>query len=311
MLRIRQLPQVLQEIAEKELNEKSERLISDVAAIRSWLKRQPHLHTVNPPDQILVSFLRGNKFSLERTKEKLDMTYTLRTVVPELFQNRDPLDTKLNEILKRGFSLPLNNTLKPGCGRPVLLRYGFPDGKLFPAEDLMKVCYMVIEILMQEDDNFIVVGEEAIVDLKDISLAAVGQWTPALAKKVITSFEKALPIRVKNMHLLNPPPGFETMFAFIKSFMSEKLKKRIHLHNPPYKTFHEQFSQESLPVEYGGKNGTIQELTDYWKAKVESYRDWFLAEEKIRSDESKRPEKPKTASSLFGIEGSFRKLDVD
>ncbi|XP_045490785.1 alpha-tocopherol transfer protein-like isoform X1 [Colias croceus] len=310
MLKIRPLPQNLQEIAEKELHEKTERLAADVTAIRNWLQKQPHLHKVSPPDQIIVSFLRGNKFSLERTKEKLDMSYTLRTVVPELFQKRDPLDPKLNEILKRGFSLPLN-TVKKGSGRPVLLRYGFPDGKLFPVEDLMKICYMVIEILMQEDDNFIVVGEEAIVDLKDISLAAIGQWTPALAKKVITSFEKALPVRVKNMHLLNPPPGFETMFAFIKSFMSDKLKKRIHLHNPPYENFHKEFSQEALPVEYGGKNGTIQELTDYWKAKVESYRDWFLAEESIRSDESRRPEKPKTASSLFGLEGSFRKLDVD
>lgn len=44
---------------------------------------------------------------------------------------------------------------------------------------------------------------------------------------------------------------------------------------------------------------------------MESYRDWFVQEETARSDESKRPEKPKTSSDLFGVEGSFRKLEVD
>ncbi|CAG9567049.1 unnamed protein product [Danaus chrysippus] len=48
----------------------------------------------------------------------------------------------------------------------------------------------------------------------------------------------------------------------------------------------------------------------YWKAKVESYRDWFLNEEEC-SDESLRPGKPRSSSSLFGVDGSFRQLDVD
>lgn len=48
-----------------------------------------------------------------------------------------------------------------------------------------------------------------------------------------------------------------------------------------------------------------------WKKKVESYKDWFLEDARYYSDESKRPGKPKTTSEVFGIEGSFRKLNVD
>lgn len=53
-------------------------------------------------DQWLLAFLRGSKFSLERSKEKLDMYYTMRTIVPEIFANRDPLEPKIQEILKLG-----------------------------------------------------------------------------------------------------------------------------------------------------------------------------------------------------------------
>lgn len=89
-----------------------------------------------------------------------------------------------------------------------------------------------------------------------------------------------------------------------------------------------------LPKELDGETGTLQEIAgkycctilnnlicfvfnfffliflDYWKAKVESYRDWFLNEEEC-SDESLRPGKPRSSSSIFGVEGSFRQLDVD
>lgn len=53
-------------------------------------------------------------------------------------------------------------------------------------------------------------------------------------------------------------------------------------------------------------------FADHWKAKVESYRNWFLEQEEARSDESKRSDgTAKNSSVLFGIEGSFRKLEVD
>lgn len=53
-------------------------------------------------DQWLLAFLRGCKFSLERTKEKLDMYYTVRTLTPEYFSDRDPMRPEIQAILKKG-----------------------------------------------------------------------------------------------------------------------------------------------------------------------------------------------------------------
>ncbi|CAK1603325.1 unnamed protein product [Parnassius mnemosyne] len=289
---IRELPAILQEKAKKEINENPRRVMSDISAIRTWLQKQSHLHSVNPSDQWLVAFLRGSKFSLERCKEKLDMYYTLRTIVPEFLSNRDPLNPRIQGILKLGVFLPLQKCSEIDSPRICIVRVG-------------------TEIMMFEDDNFTVSGEEVIVDMKNVGVNVLSQWTPALAKKVITCFEKALPVRLKSNHILNTPIGFDTAYSIFKAFLGEKLKKRIKVHNQNYAALYKEIPKRVLPKEYDGEDGGLQELTDYWQAKVESYRNWFLQEETVKSDESKRPDKPKSTSSLFGIEGSFRKLDVD
>lgn len=51
-------------------------------------------------DQRIMTFLRGCKFSLEKTKRKLDMYFTMRTAVPEFFNDRDVTRPELQEILK-------------------------------------------------------------------------------------------------------------------------------------------------------------------------------------------------------------------
>ena len=45
--------------------------------------------------------------------------------------------------------------------------------------------------------------------------------------------------------------------------------------------------------------------------KIDEKRDWLKEQEKYGVDESKRPGKPKTPVDLFGMDGSFRKLNVD
>jgi hypothetical protein len=100
-LNIRELSPDLLEHAIKNVNEVPSRRAADVQAIREWLKKQPHIKG-NPDDQTIIGFLRGCKFSLERTKEKIDMYYTMKTALPEFFGNRDLNNKSQREILDMG-----------------------------------------------------------------------------------------------------------------------------------------------------------------------------------------------------------------
>lgn len=69
---------------------------------------------------------------------------------------------------------------------------------------------------------------------------------------------------------------------------------------------------DALPNEIGGKAGPIMELHGKTIKMLEESRDWFVQEEQVnRVNESLRPGKGKTATDLFGVEGSFKKLEID
>nr|ATY51919.1 CTD9 [Heliconius melpomene] len=304
---IRPLPPALQEIAEKELNEKPDRIEADILALRGWLAKQPHLQAVKPSDQLLIAFLRGNKHSLERSKEKLDMFYTLRSVVPEIYNHRNPFDPALQEFLKLGILLPIR---REGFGTIVLTRFALFDPSQHKLVDFIKLVFMTMEILMLEDDSYLICGEHALTDMDGVGIGIFLQWTPALAKKTVLSVEKSLPLRLKDNYILVPQASsaFEAAFNLVKTLLSEKLKKRIHIIT----------KKEVVCDVLAKKNVTsrlrwpsLKEISASWKDKVESYKDWFLQQAEERSDESRRPGVPKTSSTLFGVEGSFRKLQVD
>lgn len=65
------------------------------------------------------------------------------------------------------------------------------------------------------------------------------------------------------------------------------------------------------PKEYGGENGSIPEIIAEWEQKFLSYRDYFIEDAKYGTDEELRTGKPIDFDNLFGMEGSFRKLNVD
>lgn len=50
----------------------------------------------------LLKYLRGCKYSMEKCKKKLEMTLTLRTVLPEIFDEWDPMSPETQAALNLG-----------------------------------------------------------------------------------------------------------------------------------------------------------------------------------------------------------------
>lgn len=227
MLNIRPLHPSLQRKAIEELGEDPARIRKDLEAFRDWIKKSPHIKS-RSDDQFLVSFLRGCKYSLERAKEKFDLYHTLKTHVPELTRNRDPLDEKVLAAIRQGVGISLPHLESPDGPRYFLLRPGCYDPNVFNVEDIMKVSTMRSDLSLSTDDSCIVSGQIGIIDFTGVSLSHLMKVTPTFIKKITMLQQDAAPIRQKATHIVNMPPFALTAFNIFQTFAKEKNKKRVN-----------------------------------------------------------------------------------
>lgn len=101
MSQLQPLPEALQKVAIEELGEVPSRLANDLQDLELWIQQQPHLKARTDP-QFLVQFLRGCKFSLERSKAKLESYFALKSIYPELLRPTNVDDPQLRKLFQMG-----------------------------------------------------------------------------------------------------------------------------------------------------------------------------------------------------------------
>ncbi|XP_037813925.1 alpha-tocopherol transfer protein-like [Lucilia sericata] len=309
MAQIRPLNEELQKAA-AEIGEDPARISADLEALKTWIKQQPHLRA-NTDDQLLIAFLRGCKYSLERAKSKIDKFYTLKSKFPEIFRPTDVDDAKFRDIFRLGMWSYLPTPLNGNGPRIGIMRMGLYPADKYNIEEVMTVASAMQEIVLLEDDYAVINGVVFIGDFEKATMAHMFQMTPSVAKKMTVFSEEAIPLRPKASHFINTPTGFEPVFNMIKPMMSEKQQKRLYVHGNKMDLLTNEIPLKYLPKEYGGENGCIADLTVEWEKKLDDYRDYFKKNAEFGTDEKLRPGKAIDFDSMFGIEGSFRKLNVD
>ncbi|KAF5308785.1 hypothetical protein FQR65_LT06018 [Abscondita terminalis] len=308
-LKVRKLSEELQKKANDELNEVSENVVEDVKYIREWLKKQQHI-LIHPDDQFIVTFLRGCKFNFEKTKEKIDAFYSTKTLIPEYFRNRNPFVQEIQSVLKSGvYWIPL-----PKFSDPLAPRLFYQCGKSqqYDMVSTMRVILMVMDILLHEDDSFIVNGYSVIQYLDGFSSKDLSQISLRMLKNSYNSIVNRYPVRLKKFHFMNLPPSACAIYNILKPFVSQKIQSRVSFHNTNnFTELHEIYPKKELPIELGGDAYSVSEILDEWKTKIENNAKWLIENENLRSDETKRIGKINYDVERFGVDGSFKKLQID
>ncbi|XP_017463309.1 PREDICTED: alpha-tocopherol transfer protein-like, partial [Rhagoletis zephyria] len=167
------------------------------------------------------------------------------------------------------------------------------------------------ELWIREDDYAAVNGFIDVLDVSRLTAAHLAQHTPNVVKKMLVFAEQAIPLRQRATHFINIPAGFEKVFNMLKPLMPAKQQERLHLHGNNLESLYAHIPQKYLPKEYGGENGYIEEITELSVQFFLNRRDYFIEDHKYRNNEKLRVGKQPDFDSIFGMDGTFRKLDVD
>ena len=132
---------------------------------------------------------------------------------------------------------------------------------------------MTFETLLNDEENQ-VRGFTYVLDEKAICWSQLSLWTPSEISKAFSCCERALPMRHKEIHLINLPWTMNLIFQFAKGLLSGKIQKRLQSHSG-LDSLAKEVNQKILPSEYGGNRST-RECIDLWKAELEKSRSSLL-----------------------------------
>ncbi|KAG7300224.1 hypothetical protein JYU34_015787 [Plutella xylostella] len=303
-----------------------------LAELKQWVAGQPQLPN-DLGDNLLTRFLHSCYYDLERAKTAINLFCTIRLNSPELLNNRDPESEKIQKTLKivnlAQLKISGNRNLWIWqLNDPGLERYDYvQDARLF---FLSTDAWLLNETHLEDADV-------VLMDVKDISLKFLAKFNVSVARKLSKYQEEAMPIRLKQIHLVNAPPFIDKIHALMKPFMKQAhidmvdgheierlstfslhlktdtgpgLNSSIHFHSPKSETLFNFIDKEELPDEYGGTGG---KMADHMKRVLEvihQKREFLIKDNLWKAIDLKKSGK-ESKNDVPETLPSFRSLAID
>ncbi|XP_032686048.1 alpha-tocopherol transfer protein-like isoform X2 [Odontomachus brunneus] len=292
---------------EEECKRNPELKVSDLQMLKDWMDKQPHLPDI--PIFYLIIFLHCNYYRIEPTKTTIENFFTVRTHMPEVFSNRDPVAWK---ELRKTFTVMTMLPLKERTKEDYIMTFGKflnPSPNQFNFNECLKYLFMTCEV--QNVIEGTSCGLVIILDATGFTLGHIARMNLMSLKKIMFFIQEAAPVRLKAIHVLNAIPAAETLLNMVKPFVKAELLSFIYFH-PNIESARKHIPVEALPNEIGGQAGPIKDLINKHIKLLEEFRAWFLHDERVeRVNESLRVSKFQGGDGLFGMDGSFKKLEID
>ncbi|CAF1361291.1 unnamed protein product [Rotaria sordida] len=247
---------------------------------RQWIhEQQPILNSLDT-DEFLLRFLHVTNFQLDNAKEWLIRFWKYRTENPQWFTNRDLLKNSLmQEIAEIAyyFQLPKETKDKQLI---VIMRMGHYDTTKYSLDDVTKYAFAITDILNRQEAGR-TYGFIIILDLSEVKLQHISQFTPDRVHRYIDCWEKIYPVNLIQIHFYNYPRIFDPILYLFRMFLSRKLNEKIFLHSKTSdgtinKSLHQYIDSSLLPNEYGGQLGLIDDINKTFIQWIREQNDYMI-----------------------------------
>ncbi|KAF5274943.1 hypothetical protein FQR65_LT04284 [Abscondita terminalis] len=264
----------LQAFAKKEIRETPENITNGLEEIKEFLRNDPSLN-FSTDDEFLIIFLRPCKYYAKSAYELMKRIAGFKEKNKHIVGNLMPQD--VYEIVSQH---DIVNVLKDRDqkGRRVLIQHTGSrwDPSKVPADVVFKMLYLLHEAAVLEPETQIR-GIVVILDFDGLSTKQVMSLTPAVSMRLLSFIQEAMPLRLKEVHIVKQPFIFNMVWTIFKPFIQEKLKGRLHFHGSKMSSLHKFLKPSHLPKNYGGDLPEIDYTGANWYPATDNHLDHMMA----------------------------------
>ncbi|KAH9638772.1 hypothetical protein HF086_002012 [Spodoptera exigua] len=233
------------------------------------------------PDVDLLIVYHCCQKSMEVSKQVLDLHFTLRTHFVPFFKDRC-FDKKAE------LCAPLPTPTPEGY-RVVYFRLADPDPRNFNLLEAVRTFMMVFDMWQYEEGTW--PGFVILIDMEKATLGHVARLDLMVVKKVLY---------------------FLQLLSLIRPYLRKELMHLVNAHQTGAESIEKLIPQKALPKEAGGEYKDFDTLREELFKRLRANTVFLRDENRRRVNESLRPAgKPSPAEKEFGLQGSFKKLELD
>ncbi|XP_075213122.1 clavesin-1 isoform X2 [Lycorma delicatula] len=263
-----------QEIARVQLRETKEHVEEAIEKLRKLLRADNTIYFRDDVDTLMI-FLRPTKFypesAFDLMKRVSDFKEKHENVLKGLTAESERSSLTDNKVV---------NVLvdRDQHGRRILIANigGLWDTQKVSSNQLFRVFYLIHLVAMLEPETQIR-GVVVILDFNGFSYSQFRQMSIEFSNRLLKFIQKAMPLRLKEVHIVKEPFLFNAVWTLFKPFVEEKLQNRLFIHGKKMNSLHQHIHPDYLPAEYDGNKPTMDYSSADWYPVLCSIEDHVAA----------------------------------
>ncbi|EEB11399.1 conserved hypothetical protein [Pediculus humanus corporis] len=237
------------EKARKELRETPEEKKKALETLRQLLKNEPDIYFSDRED-ILIKYLRPTKFYPDSALALMKRIAEFKEKHKNLLEGLMPADLERVMMEHDGVNVLIN---RDQDGRRIFVtNVGKKwDPSKVSNDQVFQLFYLIHLAAMMEPATQ-VNGVVVILDFDGLGLKQVAALTPTFSLRLLSFIQDAMPLRLKQVHIVKQPLLFNAVWKIFKPIIREKLNNRLYFHGNDMSSLHKYINPNCLPEEYEG-----------------------------------------------------------
>ncbi|KAM3960458.1 clavesin-2 [Aphomia sociella] len=237
----------------------------NIEELRDMIYKRGECYPPRIDDSFLLRFLRARRSVPARAHRLLVRYCNFRDQNPHLWRDQEWFSfTRLGSVFE-GVLFD-----RPDVGRLIICRLGLWDPDVFPPEDLIRGCLLLLEVGIMQP-KLQVLGGTALIDCEGLTMKHIRNISPTIALQAINVMGFSFPLHQRGVHVINCSRVFETLFHFFKRLApADDIWKKVHFHGYDLNSIHRFINPECLPKRYGGSREAVS--LDLWLTKIRQYK---------------------------------------
>lgn len=257
-------------VAVKELRETEENVKNGIETLKKLLEDDKTLY-FRTDDEFLTIFLRPCKYYPESAYQLMKRVADFKQKNASLLDNLMPADERVALLEHNVVNVMKSRDHKHR--RVLLVNAGKSwDPSKVSADQMFRLFYLIHELAIAEPETQ-VHGTVVIMDFDGLSMKQVMGLTPSFSMRLLSFIQDAMPLRLKEVHVVKQPFLFNMVWQMFKPFVREKLKKRMFFHGTKMSSLHTHVAPSHLPKNYGGDLPEIDYTSADWYPTLIKYED--------------------------------------